>query len=324
MKDCYNLEISYKEDKMKFDLHSIIILIKVPGQESMELKSILENRIGKKSLSFNEDSFTYLNVKQLIQYPTSEEFVFLELDSLKSPVVEKAMSLAVHSFYNVSFVMKNDFANLHLSELKDFKNQINGLKENQKINIRYNVFDSLSKESIEIKDFDLWKKTKHKFQSALIIGDIHEDVVALKALLKNVSKDVKIISVGDYLDKGNQTKEIISLIEQIKNEYDFDIVVGNHESFVARRLRKEIPRLERELDTFSSLKVLYKDDNLATRFLKIYDDSLPFLNFKYLDKKVVVTHAPCKESYLGKMNDFAQKSQRNFYFKNRDKDAMES
>lgn len=54
----------------------------------------------------------------------------------------------------------------------------------------------------------------------------------------------------------------------------------------------------------------------------MYEQSIPFACIKTHGKTIYITHAPCYNKYLGKLDATSQKYQRNFYFASREKDAM--
>lgn len=58
-----------------------------------------------------------------------------------------------------------------------------------------------------------------------VIGDIHGCYNELKELSNYINKKCKVICVGDLIDKGKQSKEVIDFI--VKNDYKS--VLGNHE-----------------------------------------------------------------------------------------------
>ena len=75
----------------------------------------------------------------------------------------------------------------------------------------------------------------------IFIGDVHgmfPELVALLAAVKHTDKD-HLIFVGDLLDKGPQSAEVVQLIRQLPGEKT--LVEGNHEA-KHRRLRKRIAR----------------------------------------------------------------------------------
>jgi len=44
-----------------------------------------------------------------------------------------------------------------------------------------------------------------------IIGDIHAEYKTLLALVEKLSKDAKLIFVGDLISRGSQGKEVVSV-----------------------------------------------------------------------------------------------------------------
>jgi len=61
-----------------------------------------------------------------------------------------------------------------------------------------------------------------------IIGDIHGEYETLLALVSKLPKDTEIIFVGDLIDRGAKSKEIIEFVR--KNNYR--CVLGNHEQLM--------------------------------------------------------------------------------------------
>jgi len=65
-------------------------------------------------------------------------------------------------------------------------------------------------------------------QKHYIIGDIHGEFQKLLALIEKLPKDSKLIFVGDLIDRGLQSREIIAYIR----ENNHQVVRGNHEQFM--------------------------------------------------------------------------------------------
>ena len=68
------------------------------------------------------------------------------------------------------------------------------------------------------------------------IGDIHGCFRAIKDLIENkiqLSKEDKLIFLGDYIDRGPDSKKVLDHIIDLQNK-DYDIVTlcGNHESML--------------------------------------------------------------------------------------------
>lgn len=163
-----------------------------------------------------------------------------------------------------------------------------------------------------------------------VIGDIHESLNGFKELQTSIlaqNPDTQIILVGDYLDKGNQTAEIISEIEAFVERGGL-IVDANHESYVYRKLsdllKTPAPK-EIEDEFFTSIAILRTDLELQARFKNLYEKhTLPFVKaYGPSVRTSFVTHVPCETRYIGKLSSSSRKNQRNLII-NRDKDMRES
>ena len=105
-------------------------------------------------------------------------------------------------------------------------------------------------------------------QETFIISDIHECIETFKALLVKRGftieddlikgqDDIQIILNGDWIDKGRKTRETIEFIYKNKNR--LNLIVGNHENFVYKYFKDEIPKLPPQdlMDNyFTSIKIL--------------------------------------------------------------------
>ena len=72
-----------------------------------------------------------------------------------------------------------------------------------------------------------------------IIGDIHGEYQILLKLIEKLPKDAKLIFVGDLIDRGLQSREIIAYIR----EHHYQVVRGNHEQFMIEDGQKLIDLL---------------------------------------------------------------------------------
>lgn len=66
------------------------------------------------------------------------------------------------------------------------------------------------------------------------IGDIHGDLVALQTLmgrLPNLCEDDTIVFLGDYVDRGPWSAQVIAYIREMQDKASYDVVClrGNHE-----------------------------------------------------------------------------------------------
>lgn len=73
-------------------------------------------------------------------------------------------------------------------------------------------------------------------QRLLAIGDIHGCFDAFRMLIENVirlTKDDTLILLGDYIDRGTQSKQVIDYIIQLQTDgYSIITLMGNHESML--------------------------------------------------------------------------------------------
>ncbi|MCM3786455.1 metallophosphoesterase [Neobacillus mesonae] len=161
----------------------------------------------------------------------------------------------------------------------------------------------------------------------IVVGDVHERVDALQGLLRSygyrvennklISPDqedrTRIILAGDWIDKGKQTKEIIHFLYE--NQAHFHFVSGNHENFVYKYMLGEIKGADSTLlnHYFDSTRVLTGDGELLQKFNELVKRAKPFFRYIGRDRSsYYVTHAPCKNKYIGKLDDNSRKHQRNF------------
>jgi len=150
-----------------------------------------------------------------------------------------------------------------------------------------------------------------------IIGDVHGEYQTLLALVEKLPQDAKLVFVGDLVDKGAQSKEVIAFVR----EHNCLSVKGNHESSVIEAGGLIISYLKGEgsyeaimekwtrnrLGTFLSYGMVEELDDGSLRFIdnkeaieKFLDDSKWMASLPYyleLDaphasqKPVVVSHS---------------------------------
>jgi len=71
-------------------------------------------------------------------------------------------------------------------------------------------------------------------QQLIAIGDIHGCVESLKALWKKLQSypDAKIIFIGDYIDRGPDSKGVVDFLIAHQNDRDCIFLRGNHEQML--------------------------------------------------------------------------------------------
>ncbi len=75
----------------------------------------------------------------------------------------------------------------------------------------------------------------------LVIGDIHgqyDELLRVLELSKYSDSD-KLIFLGDYINRGNRSKEVVDLLINIKNNPDSVLLRGNHEEIILKLVEGE-------------------------------------------------------------------------------------
>ncbi|MFF2480071.1 metallophosphoesterase [Paenibacillus sp. NPDC058071] len=302
-------------------------------------------------LESSEQAFHLLfeRLKMATSFPINAEFVVVDTTGLSEDFRAKVKEVAYQNNYNLEVIVfdyrkredyyasdrskklitnhinrlkrdvlgalpREDYGKIHKVRAKDFY-----MVDQQKANPAYKMI---------IDDLEVYLATvlpqDHQY---IIIGDVHECVEDLKGLLKDYGfkieadkliatdklKQTKVILVGDWIDKGKQTKEIVQFLYD-NREY-FYFVLGNHENFVDKYIKGEIKGVEQELlhTYFDSTQLLLNDPELLEKFQQLVATSKPF--YRYIGTKgasFYVTHAPCRNRYIGKLDTNSVRHQRNF------------
>jgi serine/threonine protein phosphatase 1 len=63
------------------------------------------------------------------------------------------------------------------------------------------------------------------------IGDIHGSISALKAIFnqKLIKNDDTVVFLGDYIDRGPDSKGVLDWLIKNKSNFNFEFILGNHE-----------------------------------------------------------------------------------------------
>ncbi|MGO4348341.1 metallophosphoesterase [Paenibacillus sp. MCAF9] len=302
-------------------------------------------------LEASDQAFRLLfeKLRLVTTFPINAEFVVVDTTGLSEDFRARVREVAKENNYNLEVVLfdykkRDDYYSSERSK-KLITSHINRLRKD--------VLGSLSREKyskvhkVRAKDFyspmDKVANPDYKIiiedaaeyldvflpldQKTIIVGDVHECVDELKALLVshgfqlegNVLVETgkvsgtKVLLVGDWIDKGSRTKEIIDFLYTNQNKFLF--VLGNHENFVHKYMRGEIKGVEEELlhAYFDSTEVLRGDAELLQKFNHLVSLSKP--HYRMVGKagpSYYVTHAPCENKYIGKLDVNSIRHQRNF------------
>ena len=78
----------------------------------------------------------------------------------------------------------------------------------------------------------------------IAIGDIHGCATALRVLLDaiNPSQDDLVVSLGDLVDRGPDSKDVVDQILNLKENCRLVVIKGNHEEMMLRVVRGDSPQ----------------------------------------------------------------------------------
>lgn len=299
------------------------------------------------SVAFDE---IYHRLESYLRFPVKKEVVIVDTTGLNEDFRSKISNICETNNYKMNLLMfeyknKEDY-NLfgdvsnklmfrHITKIKDFYKARKNYNSMQKIKSHpsKNEFD------IIVENYDFYSKCNDKTTdyNYFVIGDIHGCIDELKQLLINnhfeiendiikrtdKTSNVKIISIGDYLDKGSSEK-ITETIEFIhKNMFNTDsndlltIVNGNHERKNYSLLTGISSPVEEGEEVmrkyYGSYKLLVENVVLKNKFFDIYKVSLPFFQINRSYGSYYITHAPCEQKFIGKIDNKSIKKQ-NYYY----------
>ena len=128
----------------------------------------------------------------------------------------------------------------------------------------------------------------------LAIGDIHgcyDQFVGLVEKKIRLRKDDRLVLLGDYIDRGNKSREVIDYIIKLQEE-GFDIIplIGNHESMMLDAFATEQSKynwfMNGGYETLYSFGIESLDE-LDIRYLHFFKSLLHY----YIQDKFIFVHA---------------------------------
>lgn len=276
----------------------------------------------------------YSKLNQVTSFPINADFVIVDTTGLNKEFRDKIASIALENQYNLEMLIfdyentSEFFAHLDPSIPKRVVvKHVERLRTEVYKNLDRKSFNKIHKiktpdfENIQVSISNVKNYLRNFLDSSLdykIFGDVHgcyQDMINL--LAKNNFKvesgkivsapaNTKVIFLGDIIDKGADSVQMVEFV--LNNQEHCIFVLGNHENYVFQRLT--VPKFtkvsdELEKSYFTSIPEFQDKVNLLKQLVDI---SYPFVR----TKQFIVTHAPCLNKYLGKVNGKAIKSQRNF------------
>ncbi len=308
---------------------------------------------GKIMLESSEQAFHLLfeKLKAVTSFPINAEFVIIDTTGLSEEFRNQVASIAKQNNYHLEAIVfdyknREDFYSVgsskrlitqHITRLKrEVLKQLSALNLANIHKIREkNFMDPMTHQpnpEYEVVIENMEEYLAHLLPQGykyIVVGDVHEQVEELQYLLRAYGftienqiisapeemQDYRIVLVGDWIDKGKGTREIIQFLH--RNKAWFYLVKGNHENFVQKYVTGQIDvkSMDQELvkNYFDSIPLLEKDEELRQTFLELVGLTKDFYRFVGLHStSFYVTHAPCKNKYVGKIDRNSLKKQRRF------------
>lgn len=302
-------------------------------------------------LEASEQAFHLLfeKLKMATSFPINAEFIVLDTTGLAEDFREKVRTIAKENNYHLEVILfdyrnREDYYASERSR-KLISSHIHRMKKEVLRAVTREGYTHVHR--VRAKDFfspkdaqanpayEIVIENREEYLSTIlpvhqkyvVVGDVHECVEELKGLLLSHGfawdgsrlvvtdkvRDTKVILAGDWIDKGKNTREIISFLAA--NQEHFLFVAGNHENFVYKYLRGEAKGVDPDLleTFFDSIQVLAEDEELKETFYQLFSLAKPFYrSIARTGPSFYVTHAPCKKKYLGKLDANSVRHQRNF------------
>mgnify|MGYP000026439592 CR=1 FL=1 len=118
-----------------------------------------------------------------------------------------------------------------------------------------------------------------------VIGDVHGELQALKALVKSMclAPHDELIFLGDIVDKGPQTRDTIDYLIDLSSQYKCTFIKGNHEEMMLAALADDATRMKDIWLTFGGRPTLESYDVNTIDDLK---KTMPKSHLEFLDKMI--------------------------------------
>jgi protein phosphatase len=145
-----------------------------------------------------------------------------------------------------------------------------------------------------------------KKEKALIVGDLHGDLEALTKIIKIAEeKDAFLIFLGDVIDRGKDSLEVLLTIKKLVEEKKAILIMGNHEENLLKALNKEATKLSPSTSyTYNKLLELDKEEILKIKNFLLNLPKAVLLNNKYFISHALVDIDPYKD-FTYQYSDFS-------------------
>lgn len=127
----------------------------------------------------------------------------------------------------------------------------------------------------------------------ITIGDIHGCIKTFEKMLETIElqKEDRLILLGDYIDRGPDSKAVVDLILALRDDsYDIITLMGNHEKMLLDSIENEAGLLNWKVNgAQSTLKSfgISKTEHLESKYI----DFFKALQYYYLNDDYIFVHA---------------------------------
>lgn len=132
----------------------------------------------------------------------------------------------------------------------------------------------------------------------IFIGDIHGEIQELERVLRElrVTGDDEVVFLGDYIDKGGNSKAVLDRLILFKEEFPkTQFLWGNHELLFYQWIAESNPTFIDTTDGVRTLGDLVGNENIFTRMGEVYKNE---------DGEMKVITSKVKDEVWGKYGDF--------------------
>jgi len=131
----------------------------------------------------------------------------------------------------------------------------------------------------------------------IAITDIHGELEKLDSLLSKIDfrQDDEIVFMGDYIDRGENSKEVVDRVIELGEKYKCTYLIGSHEyAYLHSRYKEDYYQFlfwnyggDATVDSYGSYENIYK----------IHGDFFEKLKLYYLTDKYLFVHAGINPHY---------------------------
>lgn len=124
----------------------------------------------------------------------------------------------------------------------------------------------------------------------IAIGDIHGEINKLNKLLKklDIRPDDTVVFLGDYVDRGNHSKEVVERLIELSKFCHCEFLMGNHEYYMLRTIKG---LWDREYYYIDGGEATVKSYGSLENILKLHGEFFNNLKYYYLTDSFLFVHA---------------------------------